>query len=83
MRLMGLRDRFTDAMKEATAYHNQLADEDNASALDAIKKSDRLELYEQTAEDANVFQQAAQPVIQEWEPRTGKDIIDKLKAMNQ
>jgi C4-dicarboxylate-binding protein DctP len=72
----------TDAMNEATAYENQLADEDNAKSLDEIKKSNRLEFYEQTAEDAKTFQQAAQPVIQEWESKTGKDIIDKLKAMN-
>jgi C4-dicarboxylate-binding protein DctP len=74
---------FTDAMKEATAYEKQLSDKDNADSLDAIKQSGRLEFYEQTEEDAKTFQQAAQPVVQEWEPRTGKDIIDKLKAMNQ
>jgi C4-dicarboxylate-binding protein DctP len=76
------RKILTDAMKEATAYENQLAEQDNASALAEIKKSGRLEFYEQTAEDAKAFQQAAQPVLQEWEPKVGKDIIDKLKAMN-
>jgi C4-dicarboxylate-binding protein DctP len=76
------RKILSDAMKEATAYENQLAEQDNANGLAEIKKSNRMEFYEQTAEDAKVFQQAAQPVIQEWESKTGKDIIDKLKAMN-
>ena len=71
-----------DAMNEATAYENQLADQDNANGLAEIKKSNRMEFYEQTAEDSKAFQQAAEAVRQEWEPKIGKDIIDKLKAMN-
>jgi C4-dicarboxylate-binding protein DctP len=72
----------TDAMKDATAFHNQLADKENEDGLAEIKKSNRLEFYEQTPEDAKAFQQAAERVIAEWEPKTGKEIIDKLKAMN-
>ena len=72
----------TEAMKEATAYENQLADEDNATALSELKKSGGLEWYDQTAEDAAAFQKAAQGVVAEWEPKTGKEIIEKLKAMN-
>ena len=55
---------------------------DNADAFAEIKKTNRLELYEQTAEDSKVFQKAAEGVMAEWEPKTGKDIINKLKAMN-
>lgn len=76
------RKILSEAMKEATAYENQLSDQDNAEALEAIKKTGRLEFYEQTEEDAKAFQQAAQSVVSEWEPRTGKDIIEKLKALN-
>lgn len=72
----------TDAMRAATAFENQLAEQDNATSLAEIKKTNRLEFYEQTAEDAKAFQQAAAPVMQEWEPKVGKDILDKLKAMN-
>ena len=50
--------------------------------MDEIKKTNRLELYEQTVEDARAFQQAAEKVVAEWESRTGKEIIQKLKAMN-
>jgi C4-dicarboxylate-binding protein DctP len=72
----------TDAMKEATAYHNQLADKENEDALAEIRSSGRLEFYEQTPEDSKAFQEAGEKVVAEWEPRMGKEIIDKLKAMN-
>jgi C4-dicarboxylate-binding protein DctP len=78
----GTRKILTEAMKEATTLHNQLADKENADGLAEIQKSGRLEFYEQTDADAKAFQQAAQKVIEEWEPRTGKAIIDKLKALN-
>ena len=42
-----------------------------------------MELYEQTDADAKAFSsQAAEKVVAEWEPKVGKEIIDKLKAMN-
>lgn len=72
----------TEAVKESTRFHNELADKENSDALAEIKKTGRLEFYEQTEADAKAFQQAAEKVIAEWEPKTGKEIIEKLKAMN-
>jgi C4-dicarboxylate-binding protein DctP len=72
----------TDAMREATKYENDLTDKENADSLTEVQKSNRLEWYEQTPEDAKTFQQAAEKVVAEWEPKTGKEIIQKLKAMN-
>jgi C4-dicarboxylate-binding protein DctP len=71
-----------EALKEATVYERQLSDKENADALTEIKKSGRLELYEQTEADVKAFQQAAEKVISDYEQKTGRDIIDKLKAMN-
>jgi C4-dicarboxylate-binding protein DctP len=76
------RQILSDAMNEASAYQVTLSDKDNADSLEAIKQSGKVEFYEQTPEDARLFEQAAQPVIAEWEAKTGKDIIQKLKALN-
>ncbi|GEM_PF-194171 len=76
------RKILTEAMDQATKFNNQIADQDNDQAFDAIKKSGRLDLHEQTADEAKAFATVAESVIKEWEPRTGKEIIDKLKALN-
>ena len=72
----------SDAMKEATTFANKIADDENAAALVEIRQSGRMEFYEQTAEDAQVFVKVAEPAWKEWEPKTGKEIIDKLRALN-
>ena len=41
-----------------------------------------MEFYEQTEADAKAFQGAAEKVVAEYEGKVGKDIITKLKAMN-
>jgi len=77
------RQVLTEAMNEATKYSNDLADKENADAYDQLKASNRMEWYEQTEADAKAFSsQAAEKVVAEWEPKVGKEIIDKLKAMN-
>jgi C4-dicarboxylate-binding protein DctP len=76
------RQVLSDAMNEATRYENDLADKDNDDAYKELKASNRMEWYEQTEADAKVFSQAAEKVVAEWEPKVGKEIIEKLKAMN-
>ena len=77
------RQILTESMNEATKFANDLADKENADALQEIKASNRMEFYEQTEEDAKTFSsQAAEKVVAEWEPKVGKEIIDQLKAMN-
>lgn len=71
-----------DAMDDATRFNNQVAGEDNKTALDAIKKSGRIELHEQTEAEAKAWAVAGEQVLKEWEPRTGKDVIEKLKSLN-
>ena len=60
----------------------QVDDVPQGVALAEIKKSGRLEFYEQTEADVKAFQQAAEKVVSDYEQKTGRDIIDKLKAMN-
>ncbi|HYU18989.1 MAG TPA: DctP family TRAP transporter solute-binding subunit [Chloroflexota bacterium] len=73
----------TEAMKEASIFNNKISDDENATALAEIKKSGRMELYEQTAEDSNAFAKVSESVWKEWEPKTGKEIIEKLQALNK
>ena len=73
----------TDSMKDATAFHNKISEEENTSALAEIKKSGRMEMYEQSATDSEAFAKVAEAVWKEWEPKTGKEIIDKLRALNK
>jgi len=77
------RQVLSEAMNEATKYANDLADKENSDAYEQLKASNRMEWYEQTEADAKAFSsQAAEKVVAEWEPKVGKEIIDKLKAMN-
>jgi C4-dicarboxylate-binding protein DctP len=76
------RKILSDALDEATRFNNKIADDDNNQAFDAIKKTNRMDIHEQTEAEAKAWAVAADAVTKEWEPRTGKDIIDKLKALN-
>jgi C4-dicarboxylate-binding protein DctP len=73
------RKVFEDAMKEATDYVWDLAQKENNDAFDAIKASGRLELYEWTNEDVESAKSAVQPVYAEYEPKIGKDIIERVQ----
>jgi C4-dicarboxylate-binding protein DctP len=77
------RKLITESMNEATAFHNKISEEENSTALAEIKKSGRLEIYEQTAEESEAFAKVAETVWTEWEPKTGKEIIDKLRSLNK
>ncbi len=76
------RKILSDAMDEATKFNNKIADDDNSQAFEAIKKTGKMDVHEQTEAEAKAWGAAAESVIKEWEPRTGKEIIDKLKALN-
>jgi C4-dicarboxylate-binding protein DctP len=76
------RKVLSEAMTEATAYANEVADKENADAFEELKKTNRLEWYEQTEADAKAFQEPGGKVIAEYEPKIGKEFIDRLKAMN-
>jgi C4-dicarboxylate-binding protein DctP len=78
----GTRKILRDAMDEATKFNTKIADDDNNQAFDAIKKSGKLDIHEQTEAEAKAWGTAAESVVKEWESRSGKDIIDKLKALN-
>jgi C4-dicarboxylate-binding protein DctP len=76
------RKLLTDAMDDTTRFNNKIAVEENVAGWEAIKKSGRLDLHVQTEAEAKAWAVAGDQVLKEWEARTGKDIIDKLKSLN-
>lgn len=75
------RKLLSDAMAEATVYGNKLAADENDQALEAIKKSGRLQFHQQTKEEAAAWAKAGEEVQKQWESRVGADTIAKLKAI--
>jgi C4-dicarboxylate-binding protein DctP len=70
-----LRNVIEVAMREATTYGNTLAEQENAAALERIKKMKKLSVYTLTEKDTAAWRQALLPVQKELEARIGKAIV--------
>ncbi|MCX7172562.1 MAG: C4-dicarboxylate ABC transporter, partial [Proteobacteria bacterium] len=66
------------AMKEATAYANKIAKEQNDHDLEAVRKSGRTQVYTPTKEERMAFKKALIPVHQKMESRIGADLIKAI-----
>ncbi len=73
------RKIFEDSMKEATDSVWSLAKQDNDDALAKIKASNRVEFYEMTPDQQAGLKKALQPVYDEFTPKIGKDLVDKVQ----
>lgn len=69
-----------DAMKEATTYERQLAEELNNKSFETIKNSGKVEVYELTPADREAFVNALEPVYAEYTEKIGKEYIEAAKA---
>ncbi|WP_425375179.1 TRAP transporter substrate-binding protein [Methylobacterium nonmethylotrophicum] len=74
-----IRTELEKAMKEATAYANDVAGKDNADALDEMKKSGKTTFVELTADEKAAWKAALEPVTAEMAKRVGKDVIDEFQ----
>ena len=70
-----LRNTIDLAMREATVYANNLAEEENAAALQAIKKLKKVKVYKLTEQETEAWRQALLPVHKQLEGRIGKAIV--------
>jgi len=70
-----VRGQLETALKEATAFANKIAREQNEKDLEAVRKSGKMIVYTPTAEERMAFKKALVPVHQRMEARIGKDII--------
>ncbi|MDQ0503367.1 TRAP transporter substrate-binding protein [Xanthobacter agilis] len=75
------RAQLEKAMAEATVYANSIAQSENDEALEAMKKSGKIQLSKPTPEATLAFRKAMDPVYSEMSSRIGQDTIDQvLKA---
>ena len=71
-----IRGQLEAAVKEATVYANAIASTENASALQGIKASGRVNIYTPTPAETNEWKKALMPVHKEMEGRVGKATIE-------
>lgn len=73
-----VRGQLEDAMKQATAYANQIAQDENDQALEAVKKSGKTTIYTPTAGERTALKKALVPVHKQMESRIGKETIQDV-----
>lgn len=70
-----VRGQLETAMKEATAYANRIAKEQNEKDLEAVRKSGKTQVYLPTKDERMAFKKVLVPVHQKLESRIGKEIL--------
>jgi C4-dicarboxylate-binding protein DctP len=73
-----VRGKLEQAMKEATAYANKIAKEENDQALEKVKASGKTQVYTPTPAERLAIKKAMVKVHKEMESRIGKDVIDSV-----
>ena len=65
-------------MAEASDYFDTIAQQENDEALEAIRKTGKVQVYQLTPEERKSWVQAVLPVHKEMEKRIGKETIEAL-----
>jgi C4-dicarboxylate-binding protein DctP len=73
-----VRGQLEAAMKEATAYANKIAQDENDAALEGVKKSGKTAVYVPTKEEKLAFKKAMAPVHIKMADRVGKDLLQSI-----
>ncbi|HQO28441.1 MAG TPA: TRAP transporter substrate-binding protein [Accumulibacter sp.] len=73
-----VRTQLTAAMKDATAYANKIAKEQNDKDLEAVKKTGKTQVYTLSAAEKTAFKKALAPVHAKMESRIGKDLLQSV-----
>lgn len=73
-----IRTALEDAMKEATAYANEIASDENAQAMAKVAASGRTEIITLTPEQKAEWKKALAKVHRKMEDRVGKDLIQAI-----
>ncbi len=74
-----VRTLLEGAMKDATAYNDDVADKDAAAAFAAIKASGKTEIHIPTAAEKAAWIKAMTPVQDEMASRVGKEILAAIR----
>ena len=70
-----IRTSLEGAMREATTFEKAIAQRDNDQALEAIRKTGKTTIRQQTPAEAAAWRKALLPVHQQMEGRIGKDLL--------
>jgi len=73
-----VRGQLEQAMKEATAYANNIAQEENDSALEKVRKSGKTTIYTPTKEERMAFKKAMAPTHSKMADRVGKELLQSI-----
>jgi C4-dicarboxylate-binding protein DctP len=73
-----IRSQLEQAMKEATVYGNDIAQDENDQALVGVRKSGRTTVYELSKEERLALKQAMAPVHTRMADRVGKDTLQAI-----
>ncbi len=73
-----IRTQLEGAMREATLYGDKIAQQENDTALEGVKKSGKTTVYVPTDAEKAEWRKALLPVQQKMADRIGKDLIDAV-----
>ena len=73
-----IRGQLEQAMKDATAYANKIAKEENEQALAKVKASGKTQVYVPTPAERLALKKSMVKVHKQMESRIGKDVIDSV-----
>jgi C4-dicarboxylate-binding protein DctP len=73
-----IRSQLEDAMKQATFFANQIAQDENDKSLEAVKKSGKTTIYTPTTEERAALKKAMAPVHVKMTERVGKDTLQQF-----
>ncbi|QID17936.1 DctP family TRAP transporter solute-binding subunit [Nitrogeniibacter mangrovi] len=74
-----IRASLEKAVDEATAFNEKIAEEDEATALAAIKASGKTEIHVPTPQEKAQWVEAMAPVQDELASRVGKDLVSAIR----
>ncbi|HLO75600.1 MAG TPA: DctP family TRAP transporter solute-binding subunit [Magnetospirillum sp.] len=77
-----IRTLVEGALKDATAYANDIAAQENEKALAAIKATGKMDIYQPTAEELAEWRKRLLIVHQEMAKTIGKDLLEAIYAEN-
>jgi C4-dicarboxylate-binding protein DctP len=73
-----VRGQLEDAMKKATIYANQIAQDENDKSLEGVKKSGKTTVYTPTPEERMALKKAMAPVHAKMADRVGKETLKQF-----
>jgi C4-dicarboxylate-binding protein DctP len=74
----GVRGQLEQAMKEATAYENRIAQEENDQALAKLRSTGKMQIYTPTANERSELRKAMLRTHGEMLSRIGKETIEAI-----